>query len=624
MKKILFLGLAALITFSATAQKSQPAPLLKERAKTYLDQDVQVQQTGPVKQLTLTDAKSITRIPFGSSFNLLTLLASEENNCDYNADLDLIMFSHRAGGTYGGSSGDIRCHYTPFNGATAIDSVEFIHQGTDLMRYPGGVIYNPAGNTNPANAMAIITGPCTGGSGWTKNYFCSQKLDGSSIKYHMEAVNGVYKPFYVNLTACDGGQIKVCGINTDEAGTFYFRKGQVEADSVNWLSPVYEFTNSYEVRHFSNDTTPWAFAPNMAFSQDGQTGYFYVMGWEAADDGINSGPKPIVWKTVDGGTSWNKLPVLDLSTLNTKLSSFIWPTRATMYGDPALYVYRPGIMCGATVEETNFPGVVDMNGNLHIGVNIEGMYSNDIDSLTYTYAYHPWSIADLHTTSTGWDVDLIDTINAGIDKGVILSDQNLDHCFHAATTEDASKILFMWTDTELDTSNYMPDIHANMFYASNNQVGTAQTLTSQQDYYFFNAAHRIVDNGNDTYCIPATFAAINGNTTDAEAIHNFIKGLCYSPVGIKENENIVSINNVSVTPNPANDFVNVDFKLDKPVNVKVSVYNLLGKEVMNKDCGKQTSGESRVTLNTSNFSSGIYFMTLQAENEKVTKKVVIK
>ncbi|HNW53898.1 MAG TPA: T9SS type A sorting domain-containing protein [Bacteroidales bacterium] len=84
------------------------------------------------------------------------------------------------------------------------------------------------------------------------------------------------------------------------------------------------------------------------------------------------------------------------------------------------------------------------------------------------------------------------------------------------------------------------------------------------------------------------------------------------------------MNNVSVTPNPANDFVNVDFKLDKPVNVKVSVYNLLGKEVMNKDCGKQTSGESRVTLNTSNFSSGIYFMTLQAENEKVTKKVVIK
>jgi hypothetical protein len=635
MKKKLFLGLVAFIAIAAYAQNYQPTPLLKARANTIMDNGLS-NSISPSKLITLPDVKSgIQRIPFGSSFNMLTLLEPYNNNCDYNADLGIMMFTHRAGGAYGGTSGDIRCCFTPYFG-TSLSTAVFLQQGNNRMRYPGGAIYNPSGNITLANAMAIITGPVTDGTNWVYNYFCTQKLNGTSIKYRFEPTYDTLKAANINLTVCDGGKIRVAGkVSQNVSGSlrypyFYFRSGQVQGDSVLWNATEYKFKNYYQDRLFSNDTTSWAFSPYMAFSNDGMTGYFYVIGLDAADYAINSGPKPIVWKTIDGGTTWTKLPLLDLSTLNNKISPWIKPTRATLYGPN--YVYRPGIMSGATVEEGNFPGIVDINGNLHIACNIEGMFSSNIDSLNYTYQYNLWNIFDLHTTSTGWDVNLVDTIHAGIDKGIIFSDQYLDHNYHIAKNADGSKIFLMWTDTDLDTSNYMPDIHARAFDMVSGYSTPSKKMTAQTDYYLFNASQEVVDSSG-TYFMPATFAIIGGSTgtVDDEPTHTFVKGLKFSPaefniaVGINQNElSETVIDNVSFNPNPAIDHVSINFSIDKASNVKISIFNLLGKEVYNKYYGKIIAGESRITLNTSDLTSGIYFFTVQAGSDRITKKIVIE
>jgi hypothetical protein len=630
MKKVLFLCLVAFIAFATSAQNYKPAPLLKARANKILDKGIATSMS-PVKKINLTEAKTaVQRIPFGSSFNLLTLLEPYNNNVAYNAGLGIMMFTHRAGGTYGGASGDLRCHYTNYFG-TNIDSLVFLQQGTNRMRYPGGVIYNPAGNTNPANAMAIVSGPTTDGANWLYNFFATQKFDGSSIKYHFEATNDTLKPASINLTVCDGGKVKVCGKVGQVATSlrypyFYFKRGQVQGDSVAWDTIPYKFMNSYHDRLFSNDTTYWAFAPNMAFSKDGMTGYFYVMGWDASDPGINSGPGPIVWKTTDGGTVWNKMPLLDLSTLNGQLKDWIKPTRLTLFNDTSTQDFRPGIMSGSTVEEENFPGIVDCNGNLHIAAMIEGMYSKDPDSLEYTYAYPGFRIFDLHTTTTGWGVNLVDTIYAGIDKNVTLTDQNLDHNFHIAKSLDATKLFFMWTDTRLDTSNYLPDIYARGFDLTANKATDPIDMTFQGDYYFFNASEDVVDSSG-SFFLPATFAKITGTTIDAEPTHTFIKGMKISPdqfVGIYENDPIAAINNVTVSPNPAKDYINVNISITHPSNLKVNVYNLLGSEVINKDFGKHMAGDSRLVLSTNSLHSGIYFVSVQAGNERVTKKIVVE
>jgi len=627
MKKVLFLCLAAFIAFATSAQNYQPAPLLKARANKILDQGNPT--SSPIKVTNLTEAKTtIQRIPFGSSFNLLTLLEPYNNNVAYNGDLGIMMFTHRAGGTYGGASGDLRCNFTNYFG-TNLDSLIFLQQGSNRMRYPGGVIYNPAGNTNLANAMAITSGPTTDGSNWLYNFFATQKLDGSSIKYHFEATHDTLKPASINLTVCDGGKVKACGKVGQVATSlrypyFYFKRGQVQGDSVAWDTIPYNFKNVYQDRLFSNDTTYWAFAPYMAFSKDGMIGYFYVMGLEASDPAITSGPKPIVWKTTDGGTTWNKMPLVDLSTLGTNLTDWIRPTYHTLYSTTP--VYRPGIMSGSTVEEENFPGIVDNNGNLHIATMIEGMYSNATDSLDYTYAYPGWRIFDLYTTSTGWGVNLVDTIYAGIDKNVTLTDQNLDHNFHIAKSLDATKLFFMWTDTRLDTSNYLPDIYARGFDLTTGNKTDPIDMTFQGDYYFFNASEDVVDSAG-SYFLPATFAKITGTTVDAEPTHNFIKGMKISPsqfVGIYENDPIAAIDNVVVNPNPAKDYININISITHPSNLKVNVYNLLGSEVINKDFGKHMAGDSKLVLSASNMKSGIYFVSVQAGNERVTKKVVVE
>lgn len=49
-------------------------------------------------------------------------------------------------------------------------------------RYPSGVLYNPAGNTDPNNAFKLFQAPVTSGSGWILNRFTTVSYDGASIQ----------------------------------------------------------------------------------------------------------------------------------------------------------------------------------------------------------------------------------------------------------------------------------------------------------------------------------------------------------------------------------------------------------------------------------------------------------
>jgi hypothetical protein len=79
-----------------------------------------------------------------------------------------------------------------------------------------------------------------------------------------------------------------------------------------------------------------------------------------------------------------------------------------------------------------------------------------------------------------------------------------------------------------------------------------------------------------------------------------------------------SKNSLAVYPNPTNGIVNVSF--GKLVNGKIAVNNLMGQLLINE----AVSGES-TTLDLSNFSSGIYFLTFVDESGNVaTEKLVVE
>ena len=76
-------------------------------------------------------------------------------------------------------------------------------------------------------------------------------------------------------------------------------------------------------------------------------------------------------------------------------------------------------------------------------------------------------------------------------------------------------------------------------------------------------------------------------------------------------------------PNPFNPTTNITFELAKSDNVKLTVYNILGKQVavlMNK---QQTAGSHTVQFDATNFASGVYIYKLEAGGKTFAKKMML-
>jgi len=76
-------------------------------------------------------------------------------------------------------------------------------------------------------------------------------------------------------------------------------------------------------------------------------------------------------------------------------------------------------------------------------------------------------------------------------------------------------------------------------------------------------------------------------------------------------------------PNPFNPTTKISFTLPKETQVKLDVYNVLGVLVTNLIDMRYPAGTHFVNFNGSYLSSGIYFYTLQADNFRETKKMVL-
>ncbi|MCF8370004.1 MAG: serine hydrolase [Bacteroidales bacterium] len=78
---------------------------------------------------------------------------------------------------------------------------------------------------------------------------------------------------------------------------------------------------------------------------------------------------------------------------------------------------------------------------------------------------------------------------------------------------------------------------------------------------------------------------------------------------------------MNIYPNPATDIVNIHFDLKKGTEVSLIVRNIIGQDLKHIPLGMRKTGAYQ--LNCNEFSSGIYFITLQSGSGRVTKKLVI-
>ena len=76
-------------------------------------------------------------------------------------------------------------------------------------------------------------------------------------------------------------------------------------------------------------------------------------------------------------------------------------------------------------------------------------------------------------------------------------------------------------------------------------------------------------------------------------------------------------------PNPFNPTTVIAFTLPRQENVKLAVYDILGREVMRLADGAYEAGEHSFQFNASDLASGIYIYTLQTSSNVISKKMML-
>ncbi len=76
-------------------------------------------------------------------------------------------------------------------------------------------------------------------------------------------------------------------------------------------------------------------------------------------------------------------------------------------------------------------------------------------------------------------------------------------------------------------------------------------------------------------------------------------------------------------PNPFNPSTHVQFELEKPSHIRVSVYNATGRLVHVLQEGIQAAGRHELTWEAASFGSGIYFIRIQAGQQLVQRKCLL-
>jgi len=76
-------------------------------------------------------------------------------------------------------------------------------------------------------------------------------------------------------------------------------------------------------------------------------------------------------------------------------------------------------------------------------------------------------------------------------------------------------------------------------------------------------------------------------------------------------------------PNPFNPSTTIAFNLPQAGLTTLRVFNIMGQEVYNHDLGNMNAGTYEITLDASNFSSGVYFYRLESGQFNATKKMML-
>jgi hypothetical protein len=81
--------------------------------------------------------------------------------------------------------------------------------------------------------------------------------------------------------------------------------------------------------------------------------------------------------------------------------------------------------------------------------------------------------------------------------------------------------------------------------------------------------------------------------------------------------------NLEIIPNPFNPVTNLSFNLSEAGEVKLTIHDVLGREILSLSEGIQPAGQHQIVFNGVNLPSGIYFAKLQTDSKSEIKKMTL-
>jgi hypothetical protein len=672
--KIKLHSLIVLIFACATWLQAQQSPAFKQQfeysKKTNAKMealnghipDIPLDETGLIAAPSKEDvvsfrANAAFSVRMGSSYNVYSVVSEGPNAVSYHPEIDAIVFSHRQNFPAPGGSGIISFDVSTDVGATW-DTVTkqvtpnlITADGIPINgnRYPNGAIYNPPGNTDPSNAYFVGTGAALWndpafGNGWGWEFVASSRFDGSEVNeaYYSTADTNIY--------------LSAGMVYTDDAIWYgnYRREQNFAHQLYNPLIVTKlefdEGTNSF-VRtakelplDFSAGVDSSAVEPRVAFAPDGQIGYATILGIDADDTEIYPSWKPIVWKTTDGGDTWEKQARMMYQELDSLIAWTI-PIDGDGDGtsdDPASDSPRVPFM-------SQYDIAVDVNGQLHVMASM--LSSTDTATTAADFGFiwaGPTSTELFHFIGkeSGWEAH---RVSDWYNEDGPIGGENIDERIHASRTPDGEYVFMTFSKTYYqeimeEMPNISPDIYGYAYRVSDEHIvrpknyglepGTEFndfefTDVAAQGYFHMTAPVAILGGEFWDQELPIVYGIPRDASDDLQPIdYWFLRSAGfdndeYEPlvVSVDEPKELTSF---SIFPNPANAHVTVQFGLEAGTRYQLRLMNAIGQTINVLDDARAFGGLQYFELDASQLTSGLYFVHLQTDTGLSTKKLVVK
>lgn len=266
---------------------------------------------------------------------------------------------------------------------------------------------------------------------------------------------------------------------------------------------------------------------------------------------------------------------------------------------------------------------------------------NANDSLTFDYRFVDWSTGENATTLDDDKLEVLISTDCGDTFTTILTIDNSNHITStdmrnmkvdlSPYADQIIQLRFLGTWSSVNGNDYFLDLD------NINILGCPENL----DLSFETTPESSNDAGDGTITVlhngglgPYTYTWETGeetSTIEGVTMGNYIVTVT-DAIGCEDmatlefdfvsstNEAEELINNISLAPNPTKDRTMLNLEFQRALDVNIKLINLMGQTLFEQKANNII--EQQYELDLSNYANGIYFVSIQFNNQQVIKKLI--